>query len=494
MRGLTQRIASILGSRQFYWFTLGFFVFQALWIALSAVYPMAFDEDFHLSVIRIYSEQWSPFLATQPNGTNQFGALAADPSYLYHYLMSFPYRMLSIFTDSQAAQVIFLRLINIGIITAGVVLFRRLLLRVGTSPALANTGVLLFALIPSVALLAGQINYDNLVLLALAVVCWLTLDITQKLQARKIDLTSFTLLAIVLMLACLIKYAFLPFAIVAVGYVTFMVWRTFRNHPFRSGLTNAYKDLSRQTAVGLLILLALSAGLFLQRYGVNTVNYGHPVPDCSAVIGIEACMEYGPWGRNYRYAASKSADFSANPLAYTWTWLQSMHYRMFFMITGPPTHTNYPPALFPSAAAVAILVYGATALVFYWRRIFVGRPFLVFILLMTLVYGAILWSQNYEQYAQTGQPVAINGRYFLPLMLPMIAVFSIALGEAFRSRRLKTWVAVAVIALFLQGGGVFSFILRSDPSWYWPNPIVLNTNTAAQQVLSRVMFIGPKNY
>ena len=50
---------------------------------------------------------------------------------------------------------------------------------------------------------------------------------------------------------------------------------------------------------------------------------------------LGACMEYGPWARNYRMAARKGY-VDPNPLSYTWVWLQGLHYRMFFMISGPP--------------------------------------------------------------------------------------------------------------------------------------------------------------
>src|ERR1044071_4545924 len=122
MRGFIDMLTRTMGSRRFFWVVLGFFVFESLWIGLSAVYPMAFDEEFHLGVIRIYSQQWSPFLASQPENANQFGALVTDPSYLYHYLMSFPYRLIAVITDNLMVQVILLRLFNVGMMTCSVVL------------------------------------------------------------------------------------------------------------------------------------------------------------------------------------------------------------------------------------------------------------------------------------------------------------------------------------------------------------------------------------
>jgi hypothetical protein len=495
MRGFKNKVLQLLGSRRLYWAIIAFFVFEALWIALSANYPMAFDEDFHLGVINIYSQHWSPILHGQPQGANSFGALAADPSYLYHYLMSFPYRLVSLFTDSQVVHVMVLRVLNIAMITAGVVLFGKVLLRAGTSRPLTSVATLLFALIPTVPLLAGQINYDNLLLLMVALVCWLVLLVTEQLKARTLDLKTCGLLAVALMLASLVKYAFLPLALTVFGYVVVLVCKTLGRRKFLPAITKSYAGLSRAWKFGLLALLVISTGLFLQRYALNTLDYGHPVPDCDKVIGVEACMEYGPWGRNYRLAAAKT-DFDPNPLAYTWVWLQGLHYRMFFVISGPPKHTNYPPALLPSAAAVVLLLSGVTALLLYWRQVFAGRPFLLFLLLLPVVYGAFLWGlQNYPQFVETGQPVAINGRYFIPLLFPLAAVWGRALSVACRPWPVvKIWAAGLVVALFLQAGGVFSFILRSDQSWYWPNGVVIKVNQTAQHVLSHTMYIGPKHY
>lgn len=495
MNGFVDKIVRFLGSRKFYLFVLGFFVFEALWIVFSAVYPMAFDEEFHFGIIRIYSQQWLPFLAGQPDNASQFGALGTDPSYLYHYLMSFPYRIVSVFSDNLAAQVIVLRLLNVAIMTVGVMLFGKILLRAGASAAFTNTAILLFALVPTVPLLAGQINYDSLILLAFAGTCWLVLDITEDLRARRLNLGTYVLLAALLMLSCLVKYPFLPLAVTAVAYVAFILWRTFRGRELWRAVAKSYRALSRRTALGLLVLFAVSAVLFVQRYGYNLAVYHDPVPDCGAVLSVEDCMEYGPWARNYRYAAAKPTDFRPDPVAFTWQWLQGLHYRLFFMITGPPSHTNYPPAQLPSASAIVIVLFGIMALVFYGRQAFRGRPFLVFALAATLAYALALWAlQNYPQYVATGRLVAINGRYFIPLLLPLAVVLGCGLSVALRSRTVKTWTAVGAIVLFLQGGGVFSFILRSDQAWYWPNRAVIAVNTAAQQVLSKVMYIGPKHY
>jgi hypothetical protein len=99
---------------------------------------MAFDEDFHLGIIRLYAHHLLPFWSSQPVGGDAYGAVARDPSYLYHYLMSFPYWLISQFTHDTTIQVLILRFINIGLFASGLVLFRRLLTRTFASPALLH--------------------------------------------------------------------------------------------------------------------------------------------------------------------------------------------------------------------------------------------------------------------------------------------------------------------------------------------------------------------
>ena len=103
-----------LGSNTFFAIILGIFVAQALWIAWSGAFSMAYDEFFHLGIIQEYAKGWTPFIH-QPSGPAVLGALERDPSFLYHYLMSFPYRIVVATLHTLTEQVIALRIINIGL-------------------------------------------------------------------------------------------------------------------------------------------------------------------------------------------------------------------------------------------------------------------------------------------------------------------------------------------------------------------------------------------
>src|SRR5580765_1995288 len=115
-----QKILAILSSQKFFYFVLGFFVFEAAWLAFSGQYPMAFDESFHFGIIQVYSHHLSPFITSQPSESFAWGAITRDPSYLYHFLMSFPLRFVAFFFKSGYVQVLILRAINIAMFAGGI--------------------------------------------------------------------------------------------------------------------------------------------------------------------------------------------------------------------------------------------------------------------------------------------------------------------------------------------------------------------------------------
>ncbi|HKU18162.1 MAG TPA: hypothetical protein VJP80_02705 [Candidatus Saccharimonadales bacterium] len=491
MKRFTSFVFTVFASRRFLYAVFGFFVFESVWIALSARYPMAFDEDFHLGIIKIYSHHWLPFLHDQPANSGALGAVARDPSYLYHYLMSFPYRLIAACTQSQAAQIIVLRLLNVALFGLGLGLFYRVLRQVGTSRALANVTLALFVLIPIVPLLAGQINYDNLLLPLTAWTCLLTIRAYRQLAERRVPLKTLSLLIIVGLLSSIVKYAFLPIWVASLLFIAWHAWRTFRGRrrELRRELARDHDALSNKAKLGLLLALLVASFLFMQRYVMNVVSYHAPIPDCAAVIGEDECMNYGPWARDYEYAQAKG-NAHVNPFIYPWWWLCGMMYRLFFMINGPASdYNNYPPLPLPTVGFVVVAVASVLALAVTWRRLFRHNGILVFFVLLGLLYVGLLAFDEFREYLKTGQPVAINGRYLLPVLLPLAAVGGQALSRVLRKRhRVKVYAALVVLLLFVQGGGVMSFIVRSDTTWYWQSPTVIRLNRAAHAVVNPLIY------
>lgn len=498
METFTRKLTDFLSSRRFWYVVFGFFIFEALWLVFSAVYPMAFDEDFHLGVIRMYAEQWSPFLTAHPQTADQFGAVVRDPSYLYHYLMSFPYRILVYFTGTEAMQVVILRLMNVAMFAAGLALFRKVMLRAGASAALTHGALALFVLIPIVPQLAAHINYDNLLMILLPLMCLAVFSLTDSFRKRQINTQALLGFVAICLFMSVVKYAVLPFLAAALLFLAAVfAWR-FKGHFNKAGPGSraGFIAMRRPLQIGLLGLCLLGGVLFMQRYGVNMVQYKTPVPDCGQVLSAEQCSAYGPWGRDYYFEQVKSIDFSPDPNTYMAEWVKGMWYRLFFAVNGPTSaYTNYRPLPVPYYTAIVLAGAGLLTVLIWWRKVFRGNTYLLFFALLIAVYCVILWLDQYGMYKDTAQPVAINGRYLLPI-LPLLAVIIgrglAAAASALRATRLKAVLCVAILLLFLHGGGFFTFILRSDNTWYWPSQPVRALNNQARDVLAPVIIEGPK--
>lgn len=494
-------INRLIGSRRFFVFILVFFAFEASWIAFSAVYPQAFDEDFHFGLIQVYSHYWLPFLSSQPPHANAYGAVARDPSYLYHYLMSFPYRLIAVFVHGVIGQIILLRLINVGFFMTGLILLRRVMIRAGVSIALTNVSLLLFVLIPITPQIAAQINYDNLLIPLIGLSCLLTFQAIDELKRKKPSVRTLLILFSVCLLSTLVKYEFVPIFLGIILFLSFMTRQSFRGkfHLLLSRLRQDWIQQSRRLKIILFALVLISSGLFIQRDGVNLVRYHTISPNCSAVLSVQDCKAYSVWDHDYvshQHVVAKTAKVNSSPLYYISQWVYWLWYRLFFAINGPAsTFTNYPPLPLPSAAFVLIGVAGIAAIIRWHKRIFNKNPYIIFIALITLLYLATLLAEGYLIYQYTDVLELMNGRYLLPI-LPLAAAiagsaFSIALRKTPRAKEI---LALLAVVLFLQGGGFLTFIARSDNTWDWQNKTVVKVNNAARHITHPVLVRGKKTY
>jgi hypothetical protein len=491
LKSFGRRLVAYSASPAFFRLIIGLLVAQAAWIAATGRYPMAFDEDFHLGIIKLYAHHLSPFWHGQPAGADSFGAVARDPSYLYQYLMSFPYRLITFFTHSQTVAVLCLRAINVVLLASALPLYRHLLLKTGASRGIVQICLLIFVLLPITPLLAAQINYDNLLLLLVPAMFLLTIDVKQRLQQGALPVRQLAWLLGGCLLTSLIKYAFLPFFLGICIYLGLYGWKAYgRKGTFRAEARTAVRAMSVPLRLSLLVLLIVSAGLFTERYGINLVRYHTPVPSCSQVLNEERCEAYGPSQRDRYYEANKTEDMSlfTSPFTFMGSWVYGMWLRTFFAVDGPSTRfQTRGPLPIPSIAAIVVAVSALGAWVWRGRRViraYHGSVLLLFGL-ATLLYVGGLWADEYKAYLHTGQAVAINGRYLLPIAPFIMLAGALALREALRShRKAQLVIATLVVVCMCWGGGALTYILRSNDAWYWPgSTVVQDANHAVQHTL-----------
>jgi hypothetical protein len=500
MSNKTNKIIQFLGSRRFFTIILIFFILEALWLVFSAIYPMAFDEAYHLGIIQIYSHQFSPFFKTQPHGADQYSALARDPSYLYHYLMSFPYRLVAHYTKFQPTQVIWLRLINVALFSWALIIFRRALLKAKLSAVTVNISILIVALIPIVPLLAAEINYDNLLILLVAYLCLFIVDVIKSGVNREVAIKPLIGVAIICLFASLDQYSFLPIFAATVVFLIVMYWHFFKHKvgQFWHSLTKSFGQSSWATKTPLLVLLVLGIVLVFLSYGINTIKYKSPIPNCDKILTIQQCSNYGPWVRNNIDHQTKGT-FKPELDHFTVSWFVGMWYRSFFSINGNVPYENYQnfsPLPIVSIGAIIIVVTGIVLVIVYWRKVYKSNWLAGYFSAITLAYILILFYKNYKGYVYTGQPVAINGRYLIPLLIPMAYVFGLGFKQLyykFRNVRFAVPLTVIIVALvFIEGGGVCAFMVNSNSGWYWPNKTAQRANIDANHITSK--FIVGRNF
>ena len=354
----------------------------------------------------------------------------------------------------------------------------------GASPALSNILLLVFALIPVSSLLAGQINYDNLFIPLVGLLMLWVVEFDVKLKATKAaDSQILIKIAALGLFGSLVKYAYLPFFVAGVIYIVLsLVWNYRLDiKKFGADLINSFKIIDARTKWLLIIVSALLLLLCGERYGVNMARYKTPVPDCGQVMSYNECKEFGPWIR----------DFDPHPASYFWhDWLYGMWFRLFFMVDGPDTQfQTRGPLTLPAFTFIGVVVAVVAAGIFMATKLWRAYGFRIGIpLFMSVFYALVLWTNGYSSFSKTGKPVAINGRYLLPVLLPFLAVGMIAITLILKKNdRLKVVLASLMLLAFIWGGGILTFILRSNDAWYWNNSAVKTVNNSTRNLIGPIV-------
>lgn len=494
MQNLYRHLMRILGNPWFFRISLAVFVFQAIWLASSAIYPLPFDEYYHYGIAEIYSQQWSPFITSQPPEASIYGDITRYPSYLYHYLLSFPLRFIALFISSLMGQVIALRLISIALFAAGFVLFRRLFLGAKVSPQITHTALFFLMVTPITPFLAAHINYDALVWLLTPIIFILGYQVIRKKQVPIIALSAIVLLSCI---GLLVKEPFLVIALIVNAYVwTTLLWR------WRKGLLGRLWGSFRALSVGLQLLicvsLVISIGLVTERYVVNQIKYGAYNAPCETVQPVSVCEQNAPWYRNNQNIQNKPAEpLYSNPISFSQHWASKITRGFFAVFSHTPTEVvserePFGPivlkALLPLPIVIASLVMlaGAPAILLARKKLW-SHQFYRYLLISVILYTVVVWIFNYVTYLELGAAQAIQARYFIPIM-PLVLVLIIqALAWLIRSQHNRLLLFAVIGAVYVYTGGIAGWLIRADPNWYWQKQPIIQVNQQVQQQLKRVI-------
>jgi energy-converting hydrogenase Eha subunit C len=487
-----QTVSTALESTRFFLFSLVILVLNALWWAVTAIYPLPFDEYYHFGIIQIYAEQWLPFIAQQPPEASLYGDITRYPSYLYHYLMSFPYRVLDLFIDSEELMIVMLRGLNIALMVLAVYLFWRFFLDAGVSKKIVNATIFFFACTPIVPFVAAHINYDNLLLVITAVVLRLSWHL---IHTKRVDTRRLLLLISMALLGSIVKETFLPIAITACVYPLIVLGNRYKGKLVGEALKDL-KRLSTTTVIALVTLFVLSFGLFAERYAVNQLSYGDWQASCETIQSVETCEDYMPWYRNQQNKLNPAPEeLYGNPLSFSQHWISKITRGYYAVFSHTPTEVvwdkepfgpivNRPLTPVPALTAIASVIIGVIAIVLQRRRLW-KSAFYRYLFILTLIYSAVVWAFNYSYYLDLGIAQAIQARYFLPVLPIMFVIALQALAWSARRFDAKYLLLGLIMLLYLWYGGAVAWIIRADPTWYWQNDTIINTGQTAKDILQQ---------
>lgn len=474
-----QSLGRWLASNTFFYAILTVFTLQALWVAWSGAYSMAYDEFYHLGIIQEYAKGFTPFIA-QPAGPAELGALARDPSFLYHYILSFPYRIIVAAWHTLPPQVIALRVLNVSIFVWGLVLYRKLLIRASLSRRVTHVILLFFTLTPTVVMVAAQLNYDNMMFLASGAALLLATDVTLRLRKDKtVSPLRLISLVTVLMAGSIVKYAFLPIALAIGVFVLMQFILAFRRKQLSwQGVVTEFRAcLGQPVAWALLCGLLFVGTLFMQRIGGNLVMYHSPAPDCGAVLTVAQCRAHAAYGRNQNYKEKNFAAYitTEKKLTYPIRWYNKMMRESFFAV-GPREIGYQSGAPLPAAALAGkiimpVLIFSVLlGSVWLWRH----NPIWQLFMAVTVVYVGVLYLRNYTEYVQMGIPVAIHGRYVIyvmPLVAALAAASLLRFAHGKIARRISYGFVAGLLGMMIMGGGWLPYVIRSGDNWVWPHAV-----------------------
>lgn len=473
---LYTKIALVLNSKYMFITVLGLVFLQGLWYAAS-FQPALFDEQKHFAKVAIHAESTDPFLGEQKPEWDSVGAVSRDGSFMFYFVMGKLLNIISMFTDVNEVQVLFLRLACLTFFILGFIVLRRVFLKVdlkGLTPAVINLTFLFLALTPAVAPLFGALSYDSLAFLCLSLALLVGVNI---IQAKKIDGEKILYLAALSTFAVTVKWTNVAFLLPLVAFITYDILKRGNIKKIPIDLIKSFKKRSKYRTFAAIALFACGALLFIERPVVNTLEYGNPEPDCRRVLTEARCEKFFDWKIYSDVLNNKPAGFlPVRPQEYFFTyWAPRMINTQTTLL--PWSATTLSPSLpFMSLLYFAFTILGAGMILVYLRDFLKDRAAQMF-LFVTTVYCGILFLFLYKLYSQYAIPAAISGRYLLPVM-PIFILFA---GLAFkrllsRSKILSLGSLGVVLLLFTQGGGIITAILTTPPRLYWQNETIRTVN------------------
>jgi hypothetical protein len=388
---------------------------------------------------------------------------------MYHYLLSYPYRLLpSGWSDQQKTVV--LRFFSITFMTAGLAVLAATLQRLTKQPYVTNISLFLLTNTIMFPFIAASLSYDSLAFLSASAMLYFFVSLLQTYR-----LSSLLKFSLAVIFGGLVKFTLLPLAGLL---VVALIWRYRKEVKivWRKSVAEV-KKRPRYLLILLVPLLLLLAS-FTERYAINVVRYGSYKPQCDQVMTFEECKHSGLFRRNLAFRGSSVTKPIPTP-GYVVDWVIAIKKNTYSILGHKRTHETT-VILYGSA------VFWVASLVVIGLKVRKKDNLLLYLLAVSVLYTVILMIFDYELFAKSGRNLARQGRYLFPILGVYYFASIYYLQRLLAKRVVVNVIAVAFIMVVFFLGSLPSYIYSTTPAW---NTTTLSgINKALRSGLHRITF------
>jgi len=426
----------------------GLFAVQSIVLAFVMHLGVPPDESNHIQFIDYYAHHGlSPNLHGQ-TPTYYLGDKTREPDFMYHYLMSFVYRVTPL---SVHYKYIFIRLLTVLLALAAFYVLTKIFKRIGFSETVTTVSLLILTNLSMVLMMSAAVNNDVMVWLGVSLGILFLLRLKER--ANLTDLLS---LALVIIWGGLFKRDLLPMSLLFGLLALFLIVRHWKVY---AGTLKKIRPLSYL----LIVLLILGSALFVERIIGNIHDYGTVTPTCEQVQGGESCSVFWASLRAQQLALQPKQNVS--PPAFLAKWIGEDTYNIVNVQTQF-WRRDVRPARWVTPVLTAVFLMGLAYGVYYEfsQRLKSDKHkgLRLYVLFISLFYILSQLAVNYAtflHYRIFG--LALNGRYVIPSLMLLVGFSCFYWTKALANKRTAaTLLAVGIILIVIATSGL-QLLLRN---------------------------------
>ncbi len=437
----------------------------------AELYQSIIDEPYHIAIVEAYSHQWGWRLHNS-GVTEGLGDVEYFVSFLYHYALSFPARVLTWLGVDGQAWLFALRSFSVLFITLGLLVWRKVAIILGASRGLANSIVFALTAIPVFSTLATMVNYDSLLFLTSSLVAMAAVRVV---KSSGLDLKWWLYFLAFGAISLMVKYTFAPVFLVATVVLILQNFRGFKFSLVQLFRAGYWGHRWREGVPALLLAIGVTVPA-AYRYLRNLIQWGQVSPACDVVADYEYCIAFGPFGRNERL----DADFPDLPatiggaIDYFFQWYRSLVGTLSLNgVLAPGGRLVVGSSGAQLSIALTLSVSALLIVLLLGRN--VARKNWAILLAMFMAHTVAQYMLNFSEFRAFGAMVGVSGRYFvpyIPILVTLAALGLRALIDRFKAQRAIWKVAILGVILLLatQGGGPLTLLAHGSGEFFVGQP------------------------